>query len=165
MQRTMNRTMGGQTGCGKEVEGSEDVLGQIKETAASMSGDQRVLVLACHWRFFAGQDLDALKRMASQVEYRVVRTPCAGLVSADWVVTALETGADAVVVLGGHPHNCPFAREDMQEEDRLRSLIGRMGFDPDRFVIDWTEEDESAPFLKAVDELVASIDELGPPFR
>jgi F420-non-reducing hydrogenase iron-sulfur subunit len=154
------------SGCGKEIDSRSvrEMPQRIEEKAEELNGEQRVVVLACRWRYCAGKDIEGLKKLAEQAEYRMVVVPCSGLVSADWVVRALDHGVDAVLVLGGHPRNCPFKRAVEEGEEKLRSRIERQGYEPDRLVTDWTVKRDS-DLEEVVGELMESVDHIGRPFR
>jgi coenzyme F420-reducing hydrogenase delta subunit len=132
------RTAEGIRTCGKDIEQwtIEGVPQMIRSAEATMDEGPKVIVLACRWRYFAGSDIEGLKRLASEVDYRVVRTPCSGQVNADWIATALGSGADAVMVLGGHA-GCAFTGDRSAAEVRLKEQVAEGGCDTERMVVDW----------------------------
>lgn len=156
----------GLSGCGTEVDGMavREMPDRIRQRASELEGRRRVIVLACRNRYFVGKDLKGLKSLAEKVELRLVRVPCSGLVSADWVIIALDSGADAVLVLGGHPTDCPFQLESEIGEGKVRERIGRQGFDPERLMTDW-DAAGGPRFSEQVGRLISTIEELGPPIR
>ena len=159
---------GSRSGCGMEIEGRDvvETKERIRKTVDNLTGEQRVLVLACTWRNYMGRDLVGLKRLADRVDdYKVVRVPCSGLVNADWVVAALDHGADSVLVLGGHCDSCPYSREVRLGEAKLKEQVEKLGFDPSRVAIDWAEDDEPLTFVKTADRVADVVEELGRPFR
>ena len=118
-------------------------LQSIREAESAMGPGRNVMILACHWRYFAAEDLEGLQKLASSINYRMVEIPCSGQVRSSWITTALELGAEAVLVMGGHPDTCQFAKcmkcGDMQNKD----CSGGEQFDPARLSIDWSEGDRS----------------------
>jgi coenzyme F420-reducing hydrogenase delta subunit len=144
------------TGCGKRFEASEIVKleGCVRCSASELVGDRKVVVLACRWRYFAGVDLPALKELVHHAECRFVRTPCAGMISTQVVSAALEEGADAVLIMGGHPHFCPL-RERQRNEEVLREQISHEGFNPDRLVFDWADEDSFYRLSSKVERIIS----------
>jgi F420-non-reducing hydrogenase iron-sulfur subunit len=134
----------------------------IRDAGASMGPGPNVIALACRWRYFAAGDLDGLKRLASNVDYRLVLTPCCGQMDANWVATALNSGAEAVLVMGGHPANCSFSDDPAQGETNLRSLIKKLGVDPERLVVDWSVGENTTKFQGSVDRLMAAVESSGP---
>jgi coenzyme F420-reducing hydrogenase delta subunit len=132
----------------------------IRDAGASMGPGANVMVLACHWRYFAAEDLEGLKKMASNIDYRVVKMPCCGQVHGDWITTALDSGADAVLVLGGHPATCHYAKDPNAANGVPAIEDGSPGFDPARLQVDWSEGDRSKRFVGSVDKLVATVERL-----
>ena len=134
------------------VEGMPKVIRTIESDT-----DAEVIVLACRWRYFAGQDLEELKRLASEVDYRVVKTPCSGQVEGDWIAAALESGAEAVMVMGGHKDDCAFAQEPEAAEKCLKDRAAQRGLDPERLVVDWSDESRPEGLQDSVDQVVAKV--------
>jgi coenzyme F420-reducing hydrogenase delta subunit len=132
----------------------------IREAGASLGPGANVMVLACHWRYFAAEDLMGLKKLASNIDYRVVRMPCSGMFQEKWITIALDSGADAVLVMGGHPATCHYVEDLNEVGRRLDAKIGPPGFDPARLLVDWSEGDRSERFLGSVDQLLATVDKL-----
>jgi F420-non-reducing hydrogenase iron-sulfur subunit len=129
----------------------------IRDAGASMGPGANVMVLACRWRYFAAEDLMGLKKLASNFDYRVVKMPCSGQVQADWVSTALDSGADAVLIMGGHPATCHYAQDRIEGDQLLEATSGLQQFDPARLLVDWSEGDRSERFLGSVDQLIATM--------
>ncbi|WP_147654492.1 hydrogenase iron-sulfur subunit [Methanomassiliicoccus luminyensis] len=168
VHQSMIKLPGCKTGCGKEFDGKEvtEIKGRIQSAVDELTGEQRVLVMACSWRNYYGRDLEGLKKLADRVDdYRVIPVPCSGLVNPDWVAMALDRGADSVLVLGGHCGSCPYSKEVSFGEARLKEQVQRLGFDPSRVSIDWAEDDEPLSFVETVDRVADVVAVLGPPFR
>jgi heterodisulfide reductase subunit A len=144
--------------CGKDIEQwtIEGVPQMIRSAEATMDEGPKVIVLACRWRYFAGSDIEGLKRLASEVDYRVVRTPCSGQVNADWIATALGSGAEAVMVLGGHA-GCELTDDRSAAEDLLKDRVAQGGADPERLVVDWKCERAPEGIQDAVDRVVTTV--------
>ncbi len=132
----------------------------IRDAGASMGSGANVMVLACRWRYFAAEDLMGLKKLASNTDYRVIRMPCSGQVQANWIAAALDSGADAVLVMGGHPATCHFAQDSIEGDKMPNDGPGPQKFDPARLLVDWSEGDRSERFLGSVDQLVATVEKL-----
>lgn len=168
VHQSLIRLPGCKSGCGKEFEGRDvvETKERIRSAVDDLSGEQRVLVMACPWRIYVGRDLAGLKKLADRVDdYKVVPVPCSGLVSADWVITALDHGADSVLVLGGHCDTCPYAKEVRLGEAKLKERVQRLGFDPSRVSIDWAEDDEPLSFVETANRVADVVADLGRPFR
>jgi heterodisulfide reductase subunit A2 len=156
------RTAEGRETCNKSIEQwTLEGMPQVIRTIESDT-EAEVIVLACRWRYFAGKDLEGLKNLASEVDYRVVRTPCSGQVDADWIAAALDSGAEAVMVMGGHKDDCAFAREPEAAEECLKARVDRQGLDPERVVVDWSDESRPEGLQRSVDQLVDRVKKATP---
>ena len=152
------QTAGGRKACTGATEQwtLEGVPLLIRETEENEGGEPNVIVLACRWRYFAGSDLGELKRLASEVDYRVVRVPCSRKVSGEWVAAALDSGADAVMVLGGHT-TCPLSGDRTKAEETLKCRVAQDGLDPERMIVDWKGDGTSEGMGVSVDRVIAAV--------
>ena len=65
-----------------------------------MSYEPKILVFCCNWCSYAAADLAGISRMQYPANVRIIRVMCSGMVHPELVLTALDTGADGVMVLG-----------------------------------------------------------------
>ena len=65
-----------------------------------MSWEPKIVVIACNWCTYAGADLAGVSRMNYPTSVRVIRVPCSGRVNPQFIIRALQQGADAVFVSG-----------------------------------------------------------------
>lgn len=73
----------------------------IRDAEESMGQGPHMIVLACRWRYFASKDLEGLKKLASNFDYRMVMMPCSGQVQANRIATALDSVDRVVEVVEG----------------------------------------------------------------
>ncbi len=124
-----------------------------------------VLVFACHWCSYPAADLAGLKRLQADPNFRMIRTPCSARVDPEWVMRAFSRGADGVLILGGKEGSCHYQGGNVKTRNRmalLAKVIEQLGFDPDRFGLEWVNSDEPYRFRSIVEEFVSKIRELGP---
>ncbi len=98
--------------------------GMLEQTWARF---HTVIVLACRWRYFAAEDLEGLKKLALNMDYRIVRIPCSGQVQENWIETALDSGAGAVMVIGGHLATCAYTQDANGREKEPNTEMGSSG--------------------------------------
>lgn len=125
----------------------------------------KVVVFSCHWCSYAAADIAGLKRMAMDPHFTVIRTMCSARVDPEWVLKALSKGADGVLVLAGHPGHCHYEIGSLRTRKRmtlLHNYLDQMGFDTDRFRIDYVDSGEVEGYVRAVDDYLAKVRELGP---
>jgi F420-non-reducing hydrogenase iron-sulfur subunit len=135
----------------------DTTLRSIREAESAMGPGRNVMVLACHWRYFAAEDLEGLQKLGSCINYRMVEIPCSGQVQSTWITTALESGAEAVLVMGGHPDTCHFAKcmkcGDLHDKESSQGAE----FDPARISVDWSEGDRSSRFSGTVEKFISTL--------
>lgn len=136
-------------------------------TAAATNGEFRPKILAfcCNWCTYAGADLAGLNRMNYPADIRLLRVPCSGRVNPQYVLKALQSGCDAVLVCGCHPGDCHYTSGNYYAKRRLliyKRLIEYCGFEPDRFQVRWISGSEAGKFRDTVIAVTERIKELGP---
>ena len=65
-----------------------------------MSFQPKIVGFLCNWCSYAGADLAGTSRKKYAPNVRVVRVMCSGRVDSTFIVKALESGADGVLVCG-----------------------------------------------------------------
>ncbi len=138
---------------------TEGLSERIRYVMDDKDPPSEVVVIACRWRYYAARDLSAFKRLASCTNFRVIRMPCTSMVDDECVLTAFDSGAKIVVVLGGRPDDCPLIKESPEGECAIRDIIECSGFDRSRLHVDCSADDMSERFNRAVDRIVAMIEE------
>ncbi|MDW5564350.1 MAG: hydrogenase iron-sulfur subunit [Methanomassiliicoccus sp.] len=148
---------------------NEEIVAQInafsKGLLDSKEPSPAVLVFACHWCSYPAADLAGLKRMQMDVNFRMIRTPCSARVDPEWVMQALSRGVDGVLILGGKEGSCHYQGGNVKTRNRmviLSKVIEQLGFDPERFSLEWVNADEPYRFSSLIDNFVDKIRELGP---
>lgn len=144
-----------------------------EETAvASMPGRQggadwepKVIAFLCNWCSYAGADLAGVSRIQYPPNIRIVRVPCSGRVNPMFIVKALQTGADGVLVSGCHPGDCHYISGNYYARRRfalLKSLLEFVGVEPGRVHFSWVSAAEGEKFSHVVSEVVECVRALGP---
>jgi len=139
------------------------------ETALRNSRDEstfpNIIVFSCHHCSYAAADLAGLKRMGNDVHFRAIRTMCSARVDPEWVLKALSSGADGVLVLAGSPGRCHYETGNLRTRKRmtlLKIVLQQLGFDEDRFLIEFVDEEQPEKYRTTIEEYVQKIRELGP---
>jgi coenzyme F420-reducing hydrogenase delta subunit/ferredoxin len=124
-----------------------------------------ILVFACNWCSYPAADLAGLKRLQMNASFRLIRTPCSARVDPEWVLRALSRGVDGVLILGGKEGSCHYQGGNVRTKNRMALLtrvLEQLGFDTERFLVDWVNQDEPQRFVTVVDDFTKKITELGP---
>jgi F420-non-reducing hydrogenase iron-sulfur subunit len=124
----------------------------------------RIIAFACNWCSYAGADLAGVSRIQYPPTTRVIRVMCSGRVSPMFILEALRSGADGVLVTGCHLGDCHYISGNeraIQNIEMARSLIELLGIEPQRLRLEWISAAEGARFAALVQEFTDQIRELG----
>ncbi len=133
-----------------------------------MEGDDfepKIIVFCCNWCSYAGADLAGVSRLQMPPHFRVIRVMCSARVDPEFVLRAIQKGADGVLVAGCHPADCHYIGGNYRTRRRialLRMLLQQFGYDPDRLRLEWISAGEGEKFQKTMVEFTKTIEELGP---
>jgi len=149
----------------QRVFGENQITSMIRELArksASLPDNLKpvILTFACNWCSYAGADLAGVSRYRIPPNIRIIRVMCSGRVRPEWVMLALSSGIDAVLVLGCHPGECHYEEGNYHARrriDTLGKLLSLSGIDDRRVKIDWVSASEGGRFKKIVEEMVETV--------
>jgi coenzyme F420-reducing hydrogenase delta subunit/ferredoxin len=148
---------------------NEEIMAEIKEFSQGLLESKgpfpAILVFACHWCSYPAADLAGLKRLQMSAKFRIIRTPCSARVDPEWVLKAISSGVDGVLVLGGKEGSCHYQGGNVRTRNRMTLLtrvLDQLGFDTERFEVEWVNNDEPYRFRTVVEDFVKKIEELGP---
>jgi heterodisulfide reductase subunit A-like polyferredoxin/coenzyme F420-reducing hydrogenase delta subunit len=95
---------------------------------------------------------------------QVVRVPCAGKVDVDYILKALQSGADGVMVLGCHEDNCRSLRGNTYASWRVEAvqrLLGEVGLEPERVAFASIASNMGSEFARLVNGMEERLRALG----
>jgi F420-non-reducing hydrogenase iron-sulfur subunit len=99
----------------------------------------------------------------------MIRVMCSGMVDPVYVLKALETGFDGVLIAGCHIGDCHYISGNVKAQERiakLRTLLHTLGLEEERLRLEWISASEGGGFAETIKEYVGQLKELGPsPFR
>lgn len=125
----------------------------------------RIVGFLCNWCSYGGADTAGVGRFAQPTDLRIVRLPCSGRVNPLFIMKALTSGADGVLVSGCHPRDCHYAEGNFYARRRLeviKGLLPVLGIDPRRFEYTWVSASEGQRWQHVVEEFTRQIHSLGP---
>ena len=129
----------------------------------------RIVAFACNWCSYAGADLAGVSRIQYPPTTRVIRVMCSGRVSPMFILEALRSGADGVLVTGCHLGDCHYISGNVQAEEiitRLKRVVHILGLEEERLKLKWISTSEGVIFARTIAETVDELKKLGPsPFR
>ena len=72
----------------------------MAENLANQEWEPKIVAIVCNWCTYAGADLAGISRIQYPPNVRIIRVPCTGRINPFYIVKALQTGADGVLVSG-----------------------------------------------------------------
>lgn len=125
----------------------------------------KIVAFLCTWCSYAGADLAGVSRMQYPPSIRVIRVPCSGRINPLFIVSALQSGADGVLVSGCHPGDCHYLSGNLVARRKfalVRSLLAFVGIEPDRVQFSWVSASEGGRFAGLVEKVTEDVRKLGP---
>jgi Fe-S oxidoreductase len=86
-------------------------------------------------------------------------------VEPNFILRALELGADGVLVTGCHPGDCHYISGNLEAErqiSRTSKLLDLLGVEKERLRLEWISASEGQKFAQVMNDFVSTIKELGP---
>ena len=129
------------------------------------SFEPRLIAFCCNWCSYAGADLAGVSRLQYPPNIRIIRVMCSGRIEPQFVMRALELGADGVLVAGCHPGDCHYISGNLKAEARMKmlnKLLQILGIDTKRVRLEWISASEGPKFASTIKEFVVDLKQLGP---
>jgi coenzyme F420-reducing hydrogenase delta subunit len=137
----------------------------VSEEAMSGSWQPKIVAFLCNWCSYAGADLAGVSRMQYPPSIRVIRVPCSGRINPLFIVSALQSGADGVLVSGCHPGDCHYLSGNLVARRKfalVKDLLAHVGIEPERVQFSWVSASEGAQFASLVEKVTEDVQKLGP---
>jgi len=125
----------------------------------------KIAAFCCNWCSYAGADLAGTSRIQYPTAVRIIRVNCTGRIDPEFILNALDKGADGVLVSGCHPGDCHYTSGNLKMRARwtlLQIAIEQAGINPDRVRLQWASASEGQKFADGVRELTEKVKNLGP---
>ena len=125
----------------------------------------RIIAFLCRWCSYAGADLAGVSRMTYPPNAVPIRVNCSGRIDAKMIISALEKGADGVLIGGCHPGDCHYVSGNYKTRRRvtlLKQALTAVGIDDRRVRLEWISASEGAKFQATLTSFINEIRELGP---
>lgn len=134
------------------------------EKDLEQKNEMKIIGFLCNWCSYGGADTAGVSRLKQPTDLRVIRIPCTGRMDPLFVLKALVSGIDGVLVSGCHPKDCHYAVGNLYARRRLEVLkefLPFLGIDADRFHYTWVSASEGQRWQEVVTEFSMRIHELG----
>ena len=137
----------------------------MPENSANNEWEPKIAAIVCNWCTYAGADLAGISRIQYPPNVRIMRVPCTGRINPFYIVKALQTGADGVLVSGCHPGECHYISGNLVARRKfatLKRFLNYIGLEGDRAIFTWVSASEGERFAKVIEGVTAKIQALGP---
>jgi F420-non-reducing hydrogenase iron-sulfur subunit len=124
-----------------------------------------IIGFTCNWCSYRAADLAGTARVKYAPNVRLVRLMCSGRLDPTFVLKALASGADGVLITGCHPGECHYIEQNYKALRRfllLRRTLTQMGLEPERLRLVWASAAEGVRLAQAINEMVEAVRALGP---
>ena len=124
-----------------------------------------IIGFTCNWCSYRAADAAGTARTKYAPNVRLIRLMCSGRLDPTFVLKALSSGADGVLITGCHPGDCHYLEQNYKALRRtllLKRTLGQMGIDPRRIQLVWASAAEGLRLAKEITRFVEEIRELGP---
>jgi coenzyme F420-reducing hydrogenase delta subunit len=125
----------------------------------------KILGIVCNWCSYAGADLAGSARAQYPPDIRIVRLMCTGRLDPLFIMKAFVDGADGVLVSGCHFGDCHYLEGNYKSAKRmflLKSVLKDLGIEDKRLRMTFVSASEGAKWAKVVEDVVKTINDLGP---
>jgi len=129
-----------------------------------MEFEPKILGFLCNWCSYAGADLAGVSRIQYPPSLRAIRVMCSGRVDPGFVIQALKTGLDGVIIMGCHLGDCHYIDGNYEAEMKfnpLKKLLESIGLE-NRIKLEWVSASEGVRFGEVIKNFTEQIRSLGP---
>jgi coenzyme F420-reducing hydrogenase delta subunit len=130
--------------------------------------EPKILAFLCNWCSYAGADLAGTSRIQYPPNIRVIRVSCSGRINPLFILKALQSGMDGVLVSGCHPGDCHYLTGNYigrRKSATLKRFLEYLGLEKERVQFSWVSAAEGVKFSQVVQDVTQDIKRLGPSKR
>lgn len=130
---------------------------------SSNNYEPRIVAFLCRWCAYAGADTAGVMRLEYPPNIVPIRVPCSGRVDPVFIIHALVSGADGVLVGACHPGDCHYIEGNMKAKKRisfLKSILEPLGLS-NRVRMEYVSATEGARFREVVSDFVSELKKMG----
>lgn len=130
-----------------------------------MPFEPKLVAFLCNWCSYTAADAAGQRKLLHPPNVRPIRVMCTGRVDPSFVLKALSSGADGVLVCGCHAGDCHYVDGNKKAMGRLhllRSTVAALGIEPERVRLEWVSAQESERYVEVVTQMIEALRSLGP---
>ncbi len=126
--------------------------------------EPKIVGFFCNWCTSVAADMAGTSRMEYPANVRPIRVMCSGSVDPSYVIRALLSGADGVIIGGCHPGDCHYISGNFKARRRiaiLRKIFEILGLEQERIYLEWISASEGRKFVKKITEFTEKLRKMG----
>lgn len=130
--------------------------------------EPKIVAFLCNWCSYAGADLAGVSRLQYGPNVRVIRVPCSARVNPQFIIKALQNGADGVLVSGCHPGDCHYISGNLVARRKfslVKKYLEYIGIEPERVQFSWVSASEGGRFADLMNMVIDGVKKVGPATR
>ncbi len=135
------------------------------ETAVDTTFEPNLLGFTCNWCSYRAADLAGTSRIKYPPNVRLLRLMCSGRLDPTFVLKALSSGADGVLITGCWPGDCHYMVQNHYAQRRfllLRRTLEELGVEPGRVKLVWASAAEGLRLAGEITKFIEEVRALGP---
>lgn len=124
-----------------------------------------IIGFTCNWCSYRAADLAGTSRIKYPPNVRLIRLMCSGRLDPTFVLKALASGADGVMITGCHPGECHYLEQNykaMRRFQLLQRTLAQLGIEPQRVKLIWASAAEGVRLADEIGKIVEEVRALGP---
>jgi F420-non-reducing hydrogenase iron-sulfur subunit len=125
----------------------------------------KIVGFLCKWCAYTGADLAGTSRIKYPPNVTPIRVNCSGRVDPTFILKALASGADGVLIAGCHPGDCHYTNGNIKTIRRfklLQRMLSQFGIEKDRVRLEWVSASEGERYARIVESMTEELRALGP---
>lgn len=125
----------------------------------------KIVAFLCNWCSYAGADLAGVSRLQYGPNVRIIRVPCSARINPQFLIKALQNGADGVVVSGCHPGDCHYGSGNLVARRKFsltKKFLEYVGIEPERIHFSWVSASEGNRFAALMNMVIEEVKKAGP---
>ena len=126
--------------------------------------EPKIVGFFCNWCTSSAADMAGTSRRRYPANVRPIRVMCSGSGDPSYVLRALLSGADAVMLGGCHPGDCHYISGNYKARRRiaiLMKVLETVGLEEDRINLEWISASEGKKFVNSVTKYTDVVKKLG----
>ncbi|MFB6199658.1 MAG: hydrogenase iron-sulfur subunit [Candidatus Nanohaloarchaea archaeon] len=146
-------------------EKQEELNGGASQQVEDDEWEPLIVAFLCNWCSYEGADKAGGSKLDVPSNVLPIRLMCSSRLDYQYVVRALTSGADGVMILGCHPGDCHYRKGNyhtLRRQKLFDKLMDGMEVDEERVYLDWVSAGEGQKFSEVTQEMAEKVEELGP---